>query len=73
MSAMELETAHRLHSTFTHVLMRDNAFDFALDHGDVTMCTASELHLSLPRSGPFLSADLSSADTSAQIKQIEDN
>ena len=26
-SAMELETAHRLGSTFTHVLMRDNAWD----------------------------------------------
>jgi acetolactate synthase I/II/III large subunit len=26
-SAMELETAHRLRSTFTHVLMRDNAYD----------------------------------------------
>lgn len=26
-SAMELETAHRLRSTFTHVLMRDNASD----------------------------------------------
>jgi hypothetical protein len=35
--------------------------------------TASELHLSLPRTGPFLSADLSPADTSAQIKQTEDN
>jgi acetolactate synthase-1/2/3 large subunit len=27
MSAMELETAHRLGSTFTHVLMRDNALN----------------------------------------------
>ncbi|HEX3957677.1 MAG TPA: acetolactate synthase AlsS [Trebonia sp.] len=26
-SAMELETAHRLRRTFTHVLMRDNAYD----------------------------------------------
>jgi acetolactate decarboxylase len=50
-----------------------HALDFALDHGEVRICTASELHLSLPRTGPFLSADLSPADTSAQIKQIEDS
>jgi acetolactate decarboxylase len=48
-----------------------HALDFALDHGDVTICTASEFHLSLPRTGPFLSADLSPADTTAQIKQTE--
>jgi acetolactate decarboxylase len=48
-----------------------HALDFTLDHGDVTICTASELHLSLPRTGPFLSADLSPADTSAQINQTE--
>jgi alpha-acetolactate decarboxylase len=67
--------------------MRDNAYDMVAfqqmmkfgrtsgvqlgDHGDVTICTASELHLSLPRTAPFLSADLSSADTNAQIKQAE--
>jgi acetolactate decarboxylase len=44
-----------------------------LDRGEVRICTASELHLSLPRTGPFLSADLSSADTNAQIKRIEDS
>ena len=48
-----------------------HALDFTLDHGDVALCTASELHLSLPRTGPFLSADLSPADTSAQINQTE--
>ena len=50
-----------------------HALDFALDHGEISICTASELHLSLPRTAPFLSADLSSADTSAQIKQTEDH
>jgi acetolactate decarboxylase len=48
-----------------------HALDFALDQGEVVICTASELHLSLPRSGPFLSAGLSPADTSTQIRRIE--
>jgi acetolactate decarboxylase len=48
-----------------------HALDFGLDHGEVTMCTASELHLSLPRTGSFLSADLSPANTAAQISQAE--
>jgi acetolactate decarboxylase len=50
-----------------------HALDFALDHGEAAISTASELHLSLPRTGRFLSADLSPADTNAQIKQIEDS
>jgi len=48
-----------------------HALDFTLDRGEAALCTASELHLSLPRTGPFLSADLSPADTSAQIKRSE--
>jgi acetolactate decarboxylase len=48
-----------------------HALDFALDHGEAAICAASELHLSLPRTAPFLSADLSPADTNAQIKQAE--
>jgi acetolactate decarboxylase len=48
-----------------------HALDYVLDHGQVTICTVSELHLSLPRTAPFLSADLSPADTNAQIKQTE--
>jgi acetolactate decarboxylase len=48
-----------------------HALDFALDHGEAAICTVSELHLSLPRTAPFLSADLSPADTNAQIKQSE--
>ena len=59
-----------------HFLTQDrdhggHALDFALDHGEVAICTASELHLSLPRTAPFLSADLSPADTNAEIKQSE--
>jgi acetolactate decarboxylase len=50
-----------------------HVLDFELSHGEAAICTASELHLSLPRTGPFLSADLSPADTNAQIKQTEDN
>jgi acetolactate decarboxylase len=48
-----------------------HSLDYVLDHGQITICTASELHLSLPRTAPFLSADLSPADTNAQIKQTE--
>ena len=48
-----------------------HALDFTLDHGEITICTASELHLSLPHTPAFLSADLSPADTNAQIKQTE--
>jgi acetolactate decarboxylase len=48
-----------------------HALDFALDHGEVAICTVSELHLSLPRTTPFLSADLSPADADAQIEQSE--
>ena len=59
-----------------HFLTQDrrhggHALDFVLHHGEVTICTASELHPSLPRTAPFLSADLSPADTNAQIKQTE--
>ena len=59
-----------------HFLTQDrqhggHALDYVLDHGEVTICTASELHLCLPRTAPFLTADLSPADTNAQIKQTE--
>jgi len=61
-----------------HFLTQDrrhggHVLDFSLDHGDVMISTASELHLSLPRTAPFLSADLSPADTDTQIKQAEDD
>jgi acetolactate decarboxylase len=48
-----------------------HTLDFTLERGGVTICTASDLHLSLPRSGPFLSADLSPANATAQIKKTE--
>lgn len=35
------------------------------------ICTAAELRLSLPRSGPFLGAHLSGADADARIRQAE--
>jgi acetolactate decarboxylase len=59
-----------------HFLTQDrdqggHALDFALVHAEVAICTVSELHLSLPRTAPFLSADLSPADTNAQIEQSE--
>ena len=59
-----------------HFLTQDrrhggHALDYVLHHGQVTICTASELHLSLPRTAPFLAADLSPADMNAQIKQTE--
>ena len=48
-----------------------HALDFTLEHGEITLCSASELHMSLPRTAPFLAADLAQADTSEQIKQAE--
>jgi acetolactate decarboxylase len=48
-----------------------HALDFELARGEIAISTAAELHLSLPRSGPFLTAHLSSADTSARIEQAE--
>jgi acetolactate decarboxylase len=59
-----------------HFLTQDrdhggHALDFEIGHGEVTIATASELHLSLPRTGPFLSADLPTADASGQIRQAE--
>lgn len=49
-----------------------HALDFELSHGEITISIASDLHLSLPRTGAFLAADLSAADTDAQIRQAED-
>jgi acetolactate decarboxylase len=59
-----------------HFLTQDrdcggHALDFALDHGEVTVSTASELHLTLPHTGPFLAANLSATDMNAQMKQTE--
>lgn len=48
-----------------------HAFDFLLEKGVVEICTVSELRLSLPTSGPFLTADLKSKDMDAGIRQSE--
>jgi acetolactate decarboxylase len=48
-----------------------HTFDFLLDEGVVEISTVSELRLSLPTSGPFLSADLNSKDMDAGIRRSE--
>ena len=48
-----------------------HAFDFVLDDGVVEISTVSELRLSLPTSGPFLTADLNSKDMDAGIRKSE--
>ncbi|MEU3183362.1 acetolactate decarboxylase [Streptomyces sp. NPDC006923] len=48
-----------------------HSLDFRMDRGDITISTASELHLSLPRSGKFLDASLSVGDIADQIRQAE--
>ncbi|OBJ24462.1 acetolactate decarboxylase [Mycobacterium sp. 1245801.1] len=45
--------------------------DFTLDRGTVAISGASQLHLSLPRSGPFLDAQLSGADLAERISKAE--
>jgi len=48
-----------------------HAFDFLLDEGVVEIATVSELRLSLPTSGPFLSAELNNKDIDAGIRKSE--
>ena len=48
-----------------------HAFDFLLDEGVVELSTVSELRLSLPTSGPFLTADLNSKDMDEGIRKSE--
>ena len=48
-----------------------HALDYVLTQGEIEISTASELHLALPRTEPFLTANLTSADTAAQIRQTE--
>ncbi|WP_433286850.1 acetolactate decarboxylase [Pseudonocardia sp. CA-142604] len=48
-----------------------HALDYTVARGKITISTASELHLSLPRTGPFLSANLTAVDTAAQILKSE--
>jgi acetolactate decarboxylase len=48
-----------------------HALDYTMARGQIAISTASELHLSLPRTEPFLTANLTSADTAARIRQTE--
>ncbi|OBG61981.1 MULTISPECIES: acetolactate decarboxylase [unclassified Mycobacterium] len=45
--------------------------DFTLEHGDVAVSGASQLHLSLPTSGDFLGARLSGTDIAERINKAE--
>jgi alpha-acetolactate decarboxylase len=45
--------------------------DFSLEHGEVAVSGASQLHLSLPTSGPFLDVQLSGADLAERINKAE--
>lgn len=48
-----------------------HALDFRIDDGDIAISTASEFHLSLPRSEEFLTADLRTSHLGDQIRQAE--
>jgi acetolactate decarboxylase len=48
-----------------------HAFDFLLDQGVVEICVVSEIRLSLPTSGPFLTADLHTKEIDADIRKSE--
>jgi acetolactate decarboxylase len=48
-----------------------HALDFQITHGEVHVCTLSELHLSLPRTVDFLTANLAKGDMTEQIRQTE--
>jgi acetolactate decarboxylase len=48
-----------------------HVLDFRIDNGDIAISTASQLHLSLPTTGRFLQANLSSEDLSEQIHRAE--
>jgi acetolactate decarboxylase len=48
-----------------------HALDYTMARGQIAISTAAELHLSLPRTEPFLSANLTSADTTDQVRQTE--
>jgi len=48
-----------------------HVLDFILDHGDVSVSGASELHLSLPTSGAFLRAQLAGDHLDEQIGKAE--
>jgi acetolactate decarboxylase len=62
---------YHLHFLTKNLAHGGHVLDFELSHGDAAISTASQLHLSLPGRGPFLTASLSPADTDTQIKQAE--
>jgi acetolactate decarboxylase len=48
-----------------------HSLDFELDHGQIAISTSSELHLSLPRTQAFLTANMSMANVADQVHQAE--
>jgi len=48
-----------------------HVLDFSLEHGEVAVSGASQLHLSLPTSGGFLGAQLSGTDLAERISKAE--
>ena len=48
-----------------------HVLDFTLEHGEVAVSGASQLHLSLPTSGAFLGAQLSADDLGERISKAE--
>src|SRR6476659_5639352 len=59
-----------------HFLSGDHAhgghvLDFAVEQGQISVSTASQLHLSLPTTEVFLRANLSGPDLSDQIQRVE--
>ncbi|MDQ1547877.1 MAG: acetolactate decarboxylase [Actinomycetota bacterium] len=61
---------HFLDSTRTR---GGHMLDFTLAHGEVELMELTEIHLSLPTSGAFLTADLDPEDGAAQIRHAEGN
>jgi alpha-acetolactate decarboxylase len=48
-----------------------HVLDFEIEHGQIAVSGASQLHLSLPTSGAFLDAQLAGDDLHEQIKKAE--
>jgi len=48
-----------------------HSLDFALERGEIAISTSSELHLSLPRTEAFLTAQMSLTDVAQQIHRTE--
>ncbi len=61
---------HFLDSTRTR---GGHMLDYTLAHGEVELMELTEIHLSLPSSGAFLTADLDPEDGAAQIRHAEGN